>query len=156
MKKIAKLFKDKSISDSTKDKLLFKTGSGLIETWSTHEQNKAERAKPAPEPKQAVKASETAPSHEQAAPAVLGEQQIAAQIDTAPAMTAAQIELLLQKLAAELPAYTPIPQTALQSIEAIPSIKREGFSLAVDAVISNLEQHLAEWKAVQARSRSNQ
>jgi ParB family chromosome partitioning protein len=57
VKKIAKLFKDKTISDSTKDKLLFKTGSGLIETWSTHEQNKAERAKPKEAaPKAAAKA----------------------------------------------------------------------------------------------------
>lgn len=46
VRKIAKLFKDKTISAGTKDKLLFKTGSGLIETWSTYEQNRAERAKP--------------------------------------------------------------------------------------------------------------
>ena len=52
VKKIARLFKDSTISASTKDKLLFKTGSGLIETWSTFEQNKAERAKPAPEAKE--------------------------------------------------------------------------------------------------------
>jgi len=45
IKKIAKLFKDKSISASTKDKLLLKTGSGLIETWSVYEQNRKERAK---------------------------------------------------------------------------------------------------------------
>ncbi|QNK59031.1 ParB/RepB/Spo0J family partition protein [Paenibacillus sp. PAMC21692] len=40
VKKIAKLFKDKTISDNTKEKLLLKTGSGLIETWSVYEQNR--------------------------------------------------------------------------------------------------------------------
>lgn len=43
VKKIAKLFKDKSISDATKQKLLLKTGSGLIETWSVFEQNRKEK-----------------------------------------------------------------------------------------------------------------
>jgi len=49
VKRIARLFKDKSISASTKDKLLYKSGRDLLETWSVYEQNKAERAKPAPE-----------------------------------------------------------------------------------------------------------
>jgi len=43
VKKIAKLFKDGSISDSTKQKLLLKNGSGLIETWSVYEQNRKEK-----------------------------------------------------------------------------------------------------------------
>lgn len=43
VKKIAKLFKDKNISDSTKEKLLLKNGSGLIETWSVFEQNRKEK-----------------------------------------------------------------------------------------------------------------
>src|SRR5690606_2749360 len=61
VKKIAKLFKDPSISAGTKDKLLYKSGPGLLETWSIHEQNKAERAKsvaPKPEPKAAAKPRE--------------------------------------------------------------------------------------------------
>lgn len=45
VKKIAKLFKDKTISDNTKEKLLLKTGSGLIETWSVYEQNRKESAR---------------------------------------------------------------------------------------------------------------
>jgi ParB family chromosome partitioning protein len=45
VKKIAKLFKDKTISDNTKEKLLLKTGSGLIETWSVYEQNRKEGAR---------------------------------------------------------------------------------------------------------------
>lgn len=43
VKKIAKLFKDATISDSTKEKLLLKNGSGLIETWSVFEQNRKEK-----------------------------------------------------------------------------------------------------------------
>src|SRR5690606_22481298 len=43
VKKIAKLFKDSSISDATKQKLLLKNGSGLIETWSVYEQNRKEK-----------------------------------------------------------------------------------------------------------------
>ncbi|WP_168119678.1 ParB/RepB/Spo0J family partition protein [Paenibacillus sp. HB172176] len=45
VKKIAKLFKDKTISEKTKEKLLLKTGSGLIETWSVYEQNRKEKKK---------------------------------------------------------------------------------------------------------------
>lgn len=51
VKKIAKLFKDKTISDSTKEKLLLKSGPGLIETWSVYEQNRKERARQQEEPK---------------------------------------------------------------------------------------------------------
>lgn len=43
VKKIAKLFKDKTISDATKQKLLLKNGSSLIETWSVFEQNRKEK-----------------------------------------------------------------------------------------------------------------
>lgn len=45
VKRIARLFKDKEVSDSTKGKLLFKTGPQLLETWSSFEQTKKERAK---------------------------------------------------------------------------------------------------------------
>jgi len=63
VKRIARLFKDKSISAATKDKLLYKSGRDLLETWSVYEQNKAERAKPAPEkvkPAAAPKSVQTA------------------------------------------------------------------------------------------------
>ncbi|MCU6797533.1 ParB/RepB/Spo0J family partition protein [Paenibacillus sp. WQ 127069] len=55
VKKIAKLFKDRDISDNTKAKLLYKSGYELIETWSVFEQNRAERSKQA-EAKAATKA----------------------------------------------------------------------------------------------------
>ena len=47
VKRIARLFKDKEISDTTKGKLLLKTGYQLLETWSTYEHNRKERAKSA-------------------------------------------------------------------------------------------------------------
>ncbi|MFC4101729.1 ParB/RepB/Spo0J family partition protein [Paenibacillus xanthanilyticus] len=47
VKRIAKLFKDKEMSDATKDKLLFKSGHELLETWATFEQNKKYRAEAA-------------------------------------------------------------------------------------------------------------
>ncbi|MBM7564984.1 ParB/RepB/Spo0J family partition protein [Paenibacillus sacheonensis] len=47
VKKIAKLFKDKEISDGTKDKLLYKNGFELLQTWSTVQQNKKERERAA-------------------------------------------------------------------------------------------------------------
>ena len=46
VKKIAKMFKDKDISDRIKGQLLYKSGPELIETWSTFQNNRAERAKP--------------------------------------------------------------------------------------------------------------
>ncbi|MCR2803525.1 ParB/RepB/Spo0J family partition protein [Paenibacillus soyae] len=61
VKKIAKLFKDKTISDATKEKLLLKNGPGLIETWSVYEQNRKEKARKQAE-KQETQTAEPAPS----------------------------------------------------------------------------------------------
>ncbi|MBD2869438.1 ParB/RepB/Spo0J family partition protein [Paenibacillus arenilitoris] len=134
VKKIAKLFKDKTISSGTKDKLLFKTGSGLIETWSTYEANKAERAKPAAEP--AAKAARQAGQPVQTAG---GDAK-----PPSPAAAASPVELKLKKLAASLPAFSPLPSDAFASAAALlPSAAGE-----IDALIDNLEKHLAEWKAV--------
>ncbi|MCU6711768.1 ParB/RepB/Spo0J family partition protein [Paenibacillus sp. J5C_2022] len=58
IRKIAKLFKDKSISEATKDKLLLKSGSGLLETWSTFEQNRKEKARKAEEQAERVREAE--------------------------------------------------------------------------------------------------
>ncbi|WP_053374066.1 ParB/RepB/Spo0J family partition protein [Paenibacillus sp. FJAT-27812] len=149
VKKIAKLFKDKTISDSTKDKLLFKTGSGLIETWSTHEQNKAERAKPAQAP--APKAS--APKAEkQAAQEPL--EQAEANKGALQAAPAASIELVLQQLAAALSAPSALSADMVQSIEAIQASGQAPFIQGVDALIGHLEQHLAEWKTVRELANS--
>lgn len=61
VKRIARLFKDKEISEATKGKLLFKTGPQLLETWSTYEHNRKERAKSAKAEAEAVAAIETTP-----------------------------------------------------------------------------------------------
>ncbi|MBB6637727.1 ParB/RepB/Spo0J family partition protein [Cohnella thailandensis] len=45
IKRIAKLFKDPGVSDGLKSKLLYKSGYELLETWSTFEHNRKERAK---------------------------------------------------------------------------------------------------------------
>lgn len=143
VKKIAKLFKDKTISDSTKDKLLFKSGAGLIETWSTHEQNKAERAKPAPvaEPKAAASKVEKQIKQEQA------DSEPAPKTSQLPA-SAASIELALHELTAALPSHLTLSSDILQSIEAIRASGQVDFIQGVSALIDQLEKHLAEWKAV--------
>lgn len=163
VKKIAKLFKDKTISDSTKDKLLFKTGSGLIETWATFEQNKAERAKPAAESKAPAKAAKAAPaadSAEAAKQADLAAFPATAGPETQPAASvrpeaATPIALKLRQLAAAIPAFGELPSEVLQSARAIPAGEQEPFENEVDAFIANLERHLAEWKAVRELAKAS-
>ncbi|WP_337100217.1 ParB/RepB/Spo0J family partition protein [Paenibacillus sp. YIM B09110] len=135
VKKIAKLFKDKTISESTKAKLLFKTGSGLLETWATHEQNKAERAKPA----------ESKP-----APAVAGAADITFHEGSAQTATAAAapIEAKLYKLISSIPSHSPLSSSLLASVQNIDAADQLGFSHMLDQLIDTLEKHLAEWNAV--------
>ncbi|MFC3803720.1 ParB/RepB/Spo0J family partition protein [Cohnella sp. GCM10012308] len=45
VKRIAKLFKDASISERTKSQLLYKDGPGLLDTWSAYEASRKERAR---------------------------------------------------------------------------------------------------------------
>ncbi|MDQ0062800.1 ParB/RepB/Spo0J family partition protein [Paenibacillus harenae] len=134
VKKIAKLFKDKAISESTKAKLLFKTGSGLLETWATHEQNKAERAKPA-EPKVAPAA---------AAPAA----ELPAAESTTQTAAAAPIEAKLYKLISSIPSHSPLSSSLLASVQNIEAADQLGFEHMLDQLIDTLEKHLAEWNAV--------
>lgn len=138
VKKIAKLFKDKTISDSTKDKLLFKTGSGLIETWSTHEQNKAERAKLPAEPKAAAPKVERQANHTT---------EEALKVNR-PTASAASIELIVQQLATAIPAHSSLAADTLQSVEAIQAGRQDSFIQDIDSLTDQLEKHLAEWKAV--------
>ncbi|MEK0317922.1 ParB/RepB/Spo0J family partition protein [Cohnella sp. 56] len=49
VKRIAKLFKDASISERTKSQLLYKDGPGLLDTWSAYEASRKERARAAAE-----------------------------------------------------------------------------------------------------------
>jgi ParB family chromosome partitioning protein len=132
VKKIARLFKDKDISASTKDKLLYKSGRELLETWSTFEQNRAERAKPPAEPKAVVKAVK--PEKE-----VVIEQ---------TAVT--PIEGKLQRLLASLPIQAPLSQEEIHSLDQIKANDRNTFIHGLDTVIENLEKHLTEWNKVRA------
>ncbi|WP_284645493.1 ParB/RepB/Spo0J family partition protein [Paenibacillus silviterrae] len=141
VKKIAKLFKDKEISAGTKDKLLLKSGPGLLETWSVYEHNKAERARSQEEPKPAAAKkgkSEQSAKETEATAALQSE---------APAAT--PIEGELQQLLAALPAYSPLLEEVAQSCARVQH--RDEFVAGVDRLITDLEQHLAEWKSIRER-----
>lgn len=172
VKRIAKLFKDKEISEATKGKLLFKTGPQLLETWSTFEHNKKERAKSA-EPKEEVvkdipESKERNPRQENAS---TSEQPVGNAKDAAVAFTAALmtvreevvendeaspsdhldqpsesfIEGVLNLLLATLPAPTHLSPKDLPNLEGI---ERDQFVQDVDTLIGDLEKHLAEWRTV--------
>lgn len=128
VKRIAKLFKDKDISDSTKNKLLYKSGRELVETWSVFEQNKAERAKSA-ETKAVAKSGKPEKDEVQATRIPL-------------------IKSKLQKFTAALPEYNPFPLEVLKTIEAIGSDEKIDFIKDIGAIIYSLEKHLGEWKHV--------
>jgi ParB family chromosome partitioning protein len=143
VKKIARLFKDKQISAGTKDKLLYKSGHELIETWSVFEQNKAERAKPA-EPKPAVKNDKSEKktgleSVTNTATAAKAVENVAASTETVT-----PIEDKLHRLLASLPEYSPLSPEAIQ-------IKADGhdtFLNNVDILIHSLEKHLSDWRQI--------
>ncbi|WP_282935828.1 ParB/RepB/Spo0J family partition protein [Paenibacillus sp. RC67] len=137
VKKIARLFKDKTISAGTKDKLLYKSGHELLETWSTFEQNKAERAKKSEpkEPKETTKKEN---------PAIIDQEPVSA----SPAATAsakASIEGKLQRLLDFLPAHTPQPMDLIN----IQDNDREILAQDMGRLIEQLEKQLAEWRHIQ-------
>jgi ParB family transcriptional regulator, chromosome partitioning protein len=136
VKRIAKLFKDKEISDNTKNKLLYKSGRELVETWSVFEQNRAERAKVV-EPKATVK-SEKLEKNE------------------VPPLAVTPIENALRKLSAALPAYSPFPLEILQAITVMESNDKNSFLMDANKLIDNLEKHLEEWKNVRELTASNE
>ncbi|AFH63802.2 ParB/RepB/Spo0J family partition protein [Paenibacillus caseinilyticus] len=118
VKKIAKLFKAKDISENTKSKLLYKSGPGLIETWSVHEHNKAERAKAA-EAKAAAEAEAKAAAEQaaQQAKAV----QAAAEAGAAAAQPAGQAAAPAPEAQPAAPAAAAAPQAAAPQAPAAPS-----------------------------------
>jgi ParB family chromosome partitioning protein len=128
VKKIARLFKDKDISAGSKDKLLYKTGRELLETWSVYEQNRAERAKPT-QPMAAVKNDKR-------------------EKDALAPITGTPIEGKLQSLLASLPAHSPLPPEVIHSHEQIKTNDKVNFLNGMDMLIENLEKHLAEWRKV--------
>ncbi|MFC4777249.1 ParB/RepB/Spo0J family partition protein [Paenibacillus sp. GCM10023252] len=136
VKKIAKLFKDKDMSASLKDKLLYKTGPQLIETWSTREMNKAERAKPA-EPKAAP--VKRAPSSE-AAPVMTEVAHIQYQPSGSPLPP---LEKKLYDLLSVLQDEGPAASQSNLSLTNYDAISEQ-----VDQLITLLERELGEWKQV--------
>jgi ParB family transcriptional regulator, chromosome partitioning protein len=136
VKRIARLFKDKEISDNTKNKLLYKSGRELVETWSVFEQNRAERAKVV-EPKAPVKSEK----HVKSEP-------------IPPKVT--PIENALQNLSAALPVYNSFSLDILNAIAVMESNEKNSFLIDINKLIENLEKHLVEWKNVRELAASSE
>lgn len=150
-KKISQLFKDKDISAATKDKLLYKSGNDLLETWSIYRQNRAERAKPV-EPKavpvkneKAVKETVSQPSETAAEPN--------AATSMPPVSSLTPIEIHLERLLSTLPAPHSLTHEIIRSQENILPGDREAFFNDIDKVIDNLEKHLLEWKSIKEQAK---
>jgi ParB family chromosome partitioning protein len=152
VKKITRLFKDSGISESTKSKLLYKSGYELLETWSVFEHNRKERAKAA-EPKPPVAKKEKAAKDITPNPDLnetetvkehAADQSRSEQTDV---QIAESIQSKLQRLLASLPAYSPLESEAIAFLN-ISTNDTDHFLNGVDNLIDNLEKHLAEWKTV--------
>ncbi|WP_239629190.1 ParB/RepB/Spo0J family partition protein [Paenibacillus sp. H1-7] len=142
VKKIAKLFKDKTISASTKDKLLYKSGNELLETWSVFEQNKAERAKSA-QPKAAAKSEKTEANAPPAqAPEPTGAASSAPSVTGSPLQPQSAAPAMEPAAAAatllDTPAAAPAPATLLDAPAA---------ASAASSVESKLQRLLASLPA---------
>jgi len=178
VKRIARLFKDKEISDATKGKLLFKTGYQLLETWSTYEHNRKERAKsamPKEEPYIAPPENSVAENGTQAPVPPVAEERSAFDLPRARArVTSETVQLampMLSGLAEETPesdedeeptsgsfvedmlnlllATLPPPGPLSPSdLPELEGIELQQFSRDVDTLIADLEKHLAEWRSV--------
>ncbi|RKP50021.1 ParB/RepB/Spo0J family partition protein [Cohnella endophytica] len=171
VKRIAKLFKDKEISDATKGKLLFKTGPQLLETWSTHEHNKKERAKSVAAPEETVADGNQASKERQQADISSGSP---AEPSPAAAVTRTRnkppepftrmegigvqteweeddagtynpIEEMLNVMLSSLPTPVALAASDLPHLEGV---ERQQFVRDVDTLVADLERHLAEWRAI--------
>lgn len=135
VKKIAKLFKDPDISASTKDKLLYKSGYELLQTWSTLEANRKERAKLAAEAKAeqqekpAAKANTGQPS-EPKSPA---------------------IETKLRKLLSALPEAAVLSDDFIDTYQQLDDAGKTQFINDLNHLIESLQSHLTEWMKVRDR-----
>ncbi|MCM3628639.1 ParB/RepB/Spo0J family partition protein [Paenibacillus glycanilyticus] len=149
VKKIAKLFKDKDISASTKDKLLYKSGPGLLETWSVQQHNKAEKAKPA-EPK--------APKAEKAPKASVSPTGVAASSEVAAAPSVSPYEAMdrkLNQLLAALPAFTPLPDESALSLQEMDAESRIALIRRMEALLDQLRSHTEEWDKLKTIAAAN-
>ncbi|WP_336785525.1 ParB/RepB/Spo0J family partition protein [Paenibacillus sp. MMO-177] len=148
VKKIAKLFKDKEISAATKDKLLYKSGPGLLETWSIQQHNKAEKAKPA-EPK--------APKPEKNKSAVVAETETTAVVEAVPTQTSLYeaMDKKLNQLLAALPSFTPLPNEAALSLQELDAEERTDLIRRMEALLEQLRSHTEEWDKLKKIAAAN-
>lgn len=134
VRKIAKLFKDKDISASVKSKLLYKSGPGLLETWSVYQQNKKENAKAEKmkkEEEQAKRNKEVEPSDR--------EKLAMESARTSMELIEGNVKKWLDMMA------TPMPAANLEGVEDQADLMHQ-----VDTLIQEMEQRLEAWKALQA------
>ncbi|WNR45693.1 ParB/RepB/Spo0J family partition protein [Paenibacillus roseipurpureus] len=167
VKKIAKMFKDKDISETIKGKLLYKSGPELVETWSTFQNNRAERAKPA-----SVKAPAKAEKVRQAAmpvdevvqanavvPPVVGaaETETAAVVHDTPATPRTEtssvgtnhpLQVQLQQVLNAISSPPSSSELQLAQTE-LNEHEKEKFKEDVTALVTQLEKQLDAWKKVQ-------
>ncbi|WP_276358014.1 ParB/RepB/Spo0J family partition protein [Cohnella caldifontis] len=150
VKKLAKLFKDPDISAATKDKLLYKSGYELLQTWSTLEANRKERAKLA-EAKAAKEAEEAeARAMRQAA---ADEDESSDTGSDSPARKSNPLEAKLQKLLGALSPDTSLPPEAPVSLA---HEDRQRMLGDIQSLIGQLERHLAAWQSLKDRIASNE
>lgn len=142
VKKIARMFKDKDISESTKGKLLYKTGHDLVETWSVFQNNRAERAKPAAKAptkvEKAEKAKEIVSDNKTETPIQSGVPAASTSPTTSP---------IQAKLVQMLNAFPAISDFQVEALD-VDAQDTEQFMNDLNTLIGNLEKHLDAWKKV--------
>lgn len=164
VKKIAKLFKDKDISDNTKNKLLLKNGYELLETWATFEHNRKERAKAAA----AVPTNGSTGTPLNAASVISGDS-IAVVTGDAPgnntltnapseaasgsmltvedsAVSGQAIAQTLKQLLATV--AEPLPEHAATSVEQLTVHEADKLITNVDQLLGHLESQIKQWKEI--------
>ncbi|MDR6554898.1 ParB/RepB/Spo0J family partition protein [Paenibacillus qinlingensis] len=157
VKKIAKMFKDKDISDRIKGQLLYKSGHELIETWSTFQNNRAERAKPiaAKAPAKDEKVTDQVNKVGTADTAAVTVKDVVVAHTTAsseqPDAHAGAVNPLhakLQQLIQVFPA-PPTPSELALAQDEMNEQQKELFSHNVSTLVEQLEQQLEAWKKIQ-------
>jgi len=178
VKRIARLFKDKEISESTKGKLLFKSGPQLLETWSTYEYNRKERAKSAKAAEEAAAAAKVAVADSEAdSPRVEGNHPLVSgknednpprQARKSPAQaalpSASGLTALFEHDEAEeepspgnvmesmlnllLATLPPPSRFSARDLPELDGVERDQFVRDVDTLVADLENHLEEWRSV--------
>ncbi|WP_042161714.1 ParB/RepB/Spo0J family partition protein [Paenibacillus gorillae] len=168
VKKIAKLFKDSEITASTKDKLLYKSGPGLLETWYTIQHNKAEKAKQPAEvkPKPGSKPEASKPDTDKPDAVTTatditatGKPESPVQMDIAitppepakvPEVNSPFIAQQLQQLLAALPPHSALLPEALQSFQELSTEERQALLSGIDSLLVSLQSHLTEWNKIKS------